>query len=108
MNSLDRYQPSGMLRGVGRASRTVARIEASAGVQLARIEALAEIQAYTADEGHRVGRHAMQDVAMLSQVESQLAQAVPHASGRLAAIADLTAIALSEVVADTTRKLGRV
>lgn len=75
--------------------------------QRGRIENVAEVQAVIADAVTFVGRQAMQDVAMLSQIETQLAQAVPHASGRLAAIADLTAIALSQVVADAAHDLRR-
>jgi hypothetical protein len=87
--------------------RALAEIDARTGMVLARIEAAAELQAAKAHAVAYVGRAAMQDVALLSQVEQQLAQAVPHASGRLAAIADLTAIALTEVVVDTAHRVGR-
>jgi hypothetical protein len=89
------------------ASRALAEIDARTSVGLAGIEAAVELQAAKAHAVAYVGRAAMQDVALLSQVEQQLGQAVPHASGRLAAIADLTAVALSEVVVDTAHRIGR-
>jgi hypothetical protein len=112
MSNIQPYSPSGGLSTFSsRNSRTVgrelSRIGAVSSMQLARVEAAAELQAATIDAVAFVGRKALQDVAMLSQIETQLAQAVPHASGRLAAIADLTAIAMSEVVADTARSLRR-
>jgi hypothetical protein len=90
-----------------RAGRVIGQIDAEVSVGLARVEAAAELQAARAHAVAYVGRAAMQDVALLSQIEQQLAQAVPHASGRLAVIADLTAVALSEVVVDTARRIGR-
>lgn len=103
--ALSPWSPSGRI--ARQTSRELAQIEARSNVGLARIEAAAELQAAKVDAVSYVGRRAMQDVALLSQVESQLATAVPHASGRLAAIADLTAIAVSEVVVDTARRIGR-
>jgi hypothetical protein len=50
----------------------------------------------------------MQDAALLSSLEQQLALSVPAASGRLAAIADVAAFALTEVVADTPSMLRRI
>jgi hypothetical protein len=32
---------------------------------------------------------------------------VPHASGRLAAIADMTAVAMTDVVMETAHRIGR-
>jgi hypothetical protein len=106
MSNIEPYQPrSGLAsRSVHRA---VARVQGQGSVRLARLETEAELQAAKAHAVAYVGRVAMQDVALLSQVEQQLAQAVPHASGRLAAIADLTAVALSEVVGDTVHRIGR-
>lgn len=85
----------------------LAQIEAGTTVGVARIEAAAELQAMKASAVAHVGRRGMQEIALLSQVETQLAQAVPHASGRLASIADLTAVAVSEVVLESARRIGR-
>lgn len=86
-------------------TKCVAQIDAGTHVQLARIDSTAELQAAKVDAIASVSRKAMQAVALLTQMESQLAQAVPHASGRLAAIADLTAVAMNEVVVDASRRV---
>ncbi len=108
MSNLERYQQSGGLSRLSRqTSSAIARVQAGSSVRQAQVEAAAELQAVKADAVAYVGRRALQNVALLSQVESQLAVAVPHASGRLAAIADLTAIALSDVVAETAHSVRR-
>lgn len=108
MSNIERFQVPGMLSRTSQAGRSIARIEANGSVRLVQLEMTAEIQAATADAVTYVGRRALQDVALLSSIEQQLALSVPAASGRLAAIADMTALALSEVVADTASKLRRL
>lgn len=99
---------SALSRRVGRqAGYELAKVDAGTALSLAEVESAAEIQCAKVDAVAQVGRRAMQDAALLSQVEVQLAMAVPHASGRLAAIADLTAIAMTEVVVDAARRIGR-
>jgi hypothetical protein len=71
------------------------RIEARGDLRLAQIDTEAEVMAGKADAINYVGWRALQNVALLSQMEQQLAQAVTLASGRLAAIADMTALAMS-------------
>jgi hypothetical protein len=44
---------------------------------------------------------------MVSQFEAQLGQVCPMAVSRLQGIADMTALGIAEVVADTVRKVGR-
>jgi hypothetical protein len=109
VSNIEPYRDSSL---AGRSSRERRRllngIEVASRIDLARLEAAADFQTATADAVAHVGRCAMHDVALLSQVEQQLATAVPIASGRLAAIADLTAVALSEVVAETATRLRRV
>ena len=114
MSNIQPYSGSGNLlpslstgRLARQTSRELAQIDARTAVGVARIEATAELQAVKVDAVAHVGRRAMQDVALLSQVETQLATAVPHASGRLATIADLTAVAMSDVVLETARRIGR-
>lgn len=86
-------------------TKCVAQIDAGTHVQLARIDSTAELQAAKVDAMAAVSRKAMQAVALISQMENQLVQAVPHASDRLAAIADLAAVALNEVVVDASRRV---
>jgi len=94
MSTIEPYQGGSLER---RHSRAVARVDAGSELRLARVEAEAEVQAATVDAMSYVGRRAMQDVALVSQLEQQLALAVPMASGRLAAIADVTALELDPV-----------
>lgn len=88
-------------------SRGLTRLEDHALLGRAQIEAVASIQAAKADALGAVAGRALQDVALLSQMEQQLAQTVPLASGRLAAIADVAAISLTSVVTDTACRLRR-
>lgn len=115
MTSIQPYDGGGSLtpgwsssgRRARQIGRELAHIDARTAVGVARIEAAAELQAMKASAVAHVGRRAMQEIALVSQVETQLATAVPHASGRLATIADLTAIAMSDVVLESARRIGR-
>ncbi len=88
--------------------RQLGGIAASAAVDVARIDAAVQRREAIADGITSVAGRAMQHVAMGSQAEQTFAQAVPHASGRLAAVADAHAIAMTSVVMDTARALGRL
>ena len=46
-------------------------------------------------------------VAMVSQMDGQLGQACPLAVTRLQGIADMTALSIAQVVADSARTIGR-
>jgi len=74
---------------------------------LARIEQRAMLQVAKVDAVGFVGRAAMQAVAMVSQFEQQLGHLTPMAVTRLQGIADMTALGIAEVVADTVNKVGR-
>ncbi len=87
--------------------RGLADLEDRAQIMSAHIETSAEVQARRADAIGAVAGRAMQDAALLSQMEQQLAQTVPMASGRLALIADSAALALAEVVHDAAYRLRR-
>lgn len=90
-----------------RVSRGLARLEDHSLLGRAEIETAASLQAAKADALGAVAGRAMQDVALLSQMEQQLAQTVPLASGRLAAIADAAALSMTGIVADTACRLRR-
>lgn len=85
--------------------RTLGALEASVRLETARIEAIGEVQAVRADVVTYVGKRSLQNVALMTQLEQQLATLVPLAAGRLQAIADLTALAVAEVVSDTQRQV---
>ena len=97
--------PNGLSR---RTSRGLANLQNDGVLQLAKIEQSALIQTSKVDAVTYVGRAAMQQVAMVSQLEQQLAQAVPMATTRLQGIADITAVALAEVVVDTAARMRRL
>lgn len=88
-----------------RASRALGSLHAGTRMETARIEAAAEIQAVRADAVTYVGKRAMQDLTMLTQLEQQLAGLVPLAASRLQAIGDMTALAVTEIVSDTARRI---
>jgi hypothetical protein len=85
----------------------MARIDGSASLDIARVEARADIQSAQVEAMAAVTQRGLQGVAFISQVEQQLAQAVPLAASRLQAIADLGALGISQVVMDTANKLRR-
>lgn len=89
------------------AGRELARLELSAELGLARIERQAQIESAKAHAVGYVGQQAMQTVAMVSQMEGQLGQACPLAVTRLQGIADMTALSIAQVVADSARTIGR-
>jgi hypothetical protein len=91
-----------------RRGRQLVRIDAVTAIREAHIEAEAQIMAAQTDAANYIGCRATHNVALLSQMEQQLALAVPQASGRLAAIADLAALTISGIVSDTVCRLGRV
>ena len=86
--------------------RAVARTQANTEVALAKVESQALQQVAKAQAVGYVGQQAMQTVALVSQMEQQLGQACPLAVTRLQGIADMTALSVAQVVADTARKLG--
>ena len=67
-----------------RTSRALTRISNDTIVSTTVVHAKAEVEAAKVDGVSAVTAKALQDVALLSQMEQSLAQTVPHASGRLA------------------------
>lgn len=92
---------------VRRVSRGLSQLDGQAVLEHARIEQLAELQAAKVEAAAQVGGRAMQAVAVVTQLEQQLAQTVPLATSRLQAIGDIVSLAATEIVIDTTWKLRR-
>ncbi len=90
-----------------RTNRALGRLSTETTIAIAFTQAKAEIEAAKVDGVSAVAAKALQDVALLSQMEQSLAQAVPHASGRLSTVADLAAIAIADLVANASRRIGR-
>ncbi len=101
-SGLDRYQGGGINPFQ---SRQLSRLKSGTELELARMESRAEIEATRASAVAYVGKRAMQEVTMVSQLEAQLATLCPMAVSRLQAIGDLTAMAMAEVVVDAARRL---
>lgn len=88
-------------------SRSLTQLDVRKELGLARIEQQAQLEAAKTHAIGYIGSQAMQAVAMVSQLEGQLAEAVPLATTRLQGIADMTAMAMAQVVADSAWRLGR-
>jgi hypothetical protein len=86
-------------------NRELTRMDGRGRLELARINQQADLQAERVAAVGYVGKRAMHEVAMLSQLEVQLSCLVPAATPRLQAIGDLTALAMAEVVSETVRKV---
>ncbi|HEX7297636.1 MAG TPA: hypothetical protein VF257_01435 [Solirubrobacteraceae bacterium] len=87
--------------------RDLSRLDGHSQFELARVERMADLQAARVDALGYVGQRALQEMALVSQFEQELAALVPGASGRLQAIGDLTALAMADVVSETARRLRR-
>lgn len=111
MSNNNQLVPTGGMRGLVHRSdqrglvRDLSGTERSRALAEARVEAHAEIQSLKVQAVGYVGQQAMQAVAMVSQLEGQLAQACPLAVTRLQGIADMTSMAIAQVVIDTAWKL---
>lgn len=90
-----------------RVSKSLSRLAIETGMTIAYTEAKAEIDATVIHGIAYVGQMAMQDVALLTQMEQQLATAVPLAASRLQAIGDMATLGMADVVAGSPRRLGR-
>jgi hypothetical protein len=88
-----------------RTSRAVGTVRHYFTVESAQVAANAEIQALKAEAIGSVARLALQEAAMISQLEQNLSTLVPFSASRLESIASSAAYGLAEVVIDTARGL---
>lgn len=96
----------GLARRESRAvSRELSRLDGRGRVELARINQQADLQAERLAAVGYVGKRAMHEVTMLSQLEVQLSALVPSAIPRLQGLGDLTALAMADVVSETVRRV---
>lgn len=91
----------------GQVGRALARIDGKTCIQVARLEGCADVEVARVDAVATVAQRALQGVAFISQIESQLSQAVPEAAGRLQAVGGLATLALGQVVTDSVVQLRR-
>ena len=92
------------LRGTG---RPLARMESRHLVRQTAIQNEGELQVERVHAVGYVGQQGMQVVAMVSQMEANLATLVPASVSRLQAIADLISLEVADVVSQTVRKVCR-
>lgn len=81
-----------------KAERDLARMQGAIAFGVARVQATAALEGARIEAVANVGRHAMLNVAMLSQAEQSLATLVPLAASRLQAIADITTLRIADIV----------
>ncbi len=106
MSDIEMY--GGIGRGLTRRTgRALQQVKEQTAVQIAQVEARADIDASKIDAVTVVAQRAMQGVAFVSQIEQQLGQAVPIAVTRLQAVGDLATLAMGQVVTDSMTKLRR-
>lgn len=108
MSDLAAYHGGGLSRRDARMVRRERRAqETYAALAMVRIDTEVDLQAARVQGVGYVGQQALQAVAMVSQMETQLAQMVPAAAGRLHGIADMTALSMAQIVSDTVRRVSR-
>jgi hypothetical protein len=75
-------------------------------VAVAHVAAAVAVETAALDGLDIIAQRAMQGVALVTQVEQQLAQAVPLATSRLQALGDMHALASAGIVSDARRRLS--
>lgn len=90
---------------LSRAGREVSRIVSGAELATVRAAAAAHVEQSRLDAIDHVAGRAMQGVALVSQLEQQLATSVPFATSRLQAIGDMHAFVVASEVAGFGRRL---
>ena len=106
MTSLEPIGMASLLPGSrGQLTRALGRIEGGKVLAIAKVDAVAQVQAAQIDAITAVTQRGLQGAAFISQVEQQLAQVVPLAASRLQAIGDIGTLALAQVTMDTANKL---
>ncbi len=105
MSEMSVYRAGGLSRQARRVGRELDRLDAQGQVQIAVIDHQAELQAARVQAIGYVGKRAMHEVTLLSQLEQQLSALVPMATGRLQALGDMAALGMADVVSDTVRKV---
>ena len=92
-------------RTLTRTGRELNRISDAVDVEVATTIAKTECELAQLDGLQTITGRAMQGVALTTQLEQQLATAVPLAASRLQAIGDMHALASADVVAGAPRRL---
>lgn len=88
--------------------REVAVIEANLAVRQSAVDAAGELQRAKLGAIASTGGYAMQQAAIVSQMQQQLALACPSSSGDLDVLKTLTVMGMGQVVVDTASKVNRL
>ncbi len=105
-HDLSPYEPPNLPRREDRDfKRSLARLDGRGRLELASIEQAAHLQAARVAAIGHVGKRAMHELTLVSQLEHGLSRLAPAASDRLQALADLTAISMAEVVSQTGQQV---
>jgi hypothetical protein len=96
------FNASREARSVG---RELFRLDGRGRLEMARVNQEADLQAERLSAIAYVGKRAMQEVTMLTQLEVQLSALVPTATPRLQGMGDITALAVADVVSETIRRV---
>lgn len=89
-----------------RKGREVTRLVDNTELAILDINATALVEHARLDAIDSVASRALQGVALISQLEQQLAGAVPMATSRLQAIGDMHALTVAGELASLSRRLG--
>lgn len=103
-NELEMFRPGGGVQR--RVQRELQNLTVETGLATRRIDARAEVEAARVSAVAAVGSRAMQEVAMVTKLERDLAETVPAAVGRLTAIGDMTQIAMGSMVMNAARRMS--
>lgn len=89
-------------------TRAISRTHEQGLVRAAAVEVEEVLAEHKTSAVASVSERAATSIALLSSLENQLAMTTPTASGRLATLADITSLQITETVADTAAKLRRM
>lgn len=104
MSELEMFRPAGGVQR--RVQRELQNLAVETGLATRRIDARAEVEAARVSAVAAVGSRALQEVAMVTKLERDLAETVPAAVGRLTAIGDMTQIAMGALVMNSARRMS--
>jgi hypothetical protein len=90
-----------------RTARELAAIDHATHVRTTAIASAGEIQQAKIDAIAQTGAYAMQQAALVAQVQQQFALAAPAAAGDLDFLKTMTVMGIGQVVADTSRAVNR-
>jgi len=105
MSQIQPYGPGASPAAFSRQSREIARVVNRSEVAVIKTAAAAHEADARLDAIDHIAGRAMQGVAMVGQLEQQLAQLVPLGTSRLQAVSDMHALLSVNELADFRRRL---